>query len=137
MTVRGIVGVTVGLVALGAVLVPGAVQASAAAAGSRALAPAAQQSPKSIFQSTCSVCHGAEGKGNGPAGMALKPRPANFTDPAFWKTHTDSQLVDSITGGIGSMPAFGGAYDQATIRGLVKYLHVLSGLKSGGSTPGS
>lgn len=24
-------------------------------------------------------CHGAQGKGNGPVGMALLPRPANFT----------------------------------------------------------
>jgi caa(3)-type oxidase subunit IV len=32
----------------------------------------------------CGSCHGASGAGDGPAGAALNPRPANFTDPAFW-----------------------------------------------------
>jgi mono/diheme cytochrome c family protein len=32
----------------------------------------------------CGSCHGAAGAGDGPAGAALNPRPANFTDPAFW-----------------------------------------------------
>jgi hypothetical protein len=32
----------------------------------------------------CGSCHGAAGAGDGPAGAALNPRPANFTDSAFW-----------------------------------------------------
>jgi caa(3)-type oxidase subunit IV len=32
----------------------------------------------------CGSCHGATGAGDGPAGAVLNPRPANFTDPAFW-----------------------------------------------------
>ena len=30
------------------------------------------------------TCHGAGGAGDGIAGAALDPAPANFTDPAFW-----------------------------------------------------
>lgn len=32
-----------------------------------------------VYAGNCLSCHGAEGKGNGPVGMALLPRPANFT----------------------------------------------------------
>jgi len=32
-----------------------------------------------LFQTFCSSCHGKEGQGDGPAGAALKPRPANLT----------------------------------------------------------
>ena len=39
-----------------------------------------------VYAVNCLSCHGAQGKGNGPVGMALLPRPANFTaiqpDPA-------------------------------------------------------
>ena len=33
---------------------------------------------KELFVSTCSSCHGQDGKGNGPAGGALNPKPRNF-----------------------------------------------------------
>jgi caa(3)-type oxidase subunit IV len=36
------------------------------------------------FNLVCGSCHGATGAGDGPAGAVLDPRPANFTDPAFW-----------------------------------------------------
>ena len=32
-----------------------------------------------VYVSNCLICHGAQGKGDGPVGMALLPRPANFT----------------------------------------------------------
>lgn len=32
-----------------------------------------------VYVGNCLSCHGAQGKGNGPVGMALLPRPANFT----------------------------------------------------------
>ncbi len=33
-----------------------------------------------IYVKYCAACHGTTGEGNGPAGLDLKPRPANFTD---------------------------------------------------------
>jgi len=33
---------------------------------------------KSLFQSRCVVCHGAEGRGDGPAALTLLPRPVNL-----------------------------------------------------------
>ena len=32
-----------------------------------------------MFQTYCAVCHGVDGKGNGPAASALKTAPANLT----------------------------------------------------------
>ena len=37
-----------------------------------------------MFGLVCGSCHGTAGDGTGAAGLALDPRPANFTDPAFW-----------------------------------------------------
>jgi caa(3)-type oxidase subunit IV len=37
-----------------------------------------------MFGLVCASCHGTAGDGTGPAGAALTPPPANFTDPAFW-----------------------------------------------------
>jgi mono/diheme cytochrome c family protein len=36
-------------------------------------------SGKEMFKSYCAVCHGAEGKGNGPAASALKTAPVDLT----------------------------------------------------------
>lgn len=39
---------------------------------------------KELFISTCSSCHGQDGKGNGPAGGALNPKPRNFHSKEGW-----------------------------------------------------
>ena len=39
---------------------------------------------KELFISTCSSCHGQDGKGNGPAGGALNPKPRNFYSKEGW-----------------------------------------------------
>ena len=133
MRVGRMMGWSAGLVAAACLAVPG--RALAGGTGTRIEAShlPRQQNPKEIFQSVCSTCHGPKGKGDGPAGMAFNPHPADFTDPAFWKTHTDSVMIHSITDGKGNMPPFGGTYDPATVKALVAYIHQLSGLKSGGS----
>jgi mono/diheme cytochrome c family protein len=43
---------------------------------------------KALFAQTCATCHGPEGRGDGPAGAGLNPRPRNFTAPAGWKNGT-------------------------------------------------
>jgi len=39
---------------------------------------------KELFVSTCSSCHGQDGKGNGPAGGALNPKPRNLHSKEGW-----------------------------------------------------
>jgi mono/diheme cytochrome c family protein len=38
-----------------------------------------------LFQTNCASCHGATGVGDGPAGMALTPKPRNLTAFADYK----------------------------------------------------
>ncbi len=40
---------------------------------------------KTLFEQSCSSCHGNTGKGDGPAGEALIPKPRNFTNASGWK----------------------------------------------------
>ena len=41
--------------------------------------PAAADTAKQDFQSLCAPCHGADGRGGGPAAAALRTRPADLT----------------------------------------------------------
>jgi mono/diheme cytochrome c family protein len=60
-----------------------------------------------IVQERCVLCHGQDGKGDGPGGAALNPKPRNWTDHSYMGTRTDDQLYDVIYNGKGSMPAWG------------------------------
>lgn len=41
---------------------------------------------KQIYNDKCAACHGAAGKGDGPAAAALNPKPANLADKNFMQT---------------------------------------------------
>lgn len=54
----------------------------------------------------CAGCHGAEGKGDGPAGAALNPKPRDLSTGAFaldtdgdGKKGTEADLLNVITNG--------------------------------------
>ncbi len=51
------------------------------------------------FQTLCSNCHGQTGHGDGPGGMALNPRPRNFTDAAWQAATNDERIAKVITNG--------------------------------------
>ncbi|HEY8430441.1 MAG TPA: c-type cytochrome [Sandaracinaceae bacterium] len=80
------------------------------------------------FATTCGVCHGTGGAGDGPAAATLDPRPANFTDAAFWATRDRAHIVRVITEGgaaVGRsplMPGFGARYDRAQIEALADHV---------------
>ena len=40
---------------------------------------------KAVYAQSCATCHGPEGKGDGPGGTGLTPKPRNFTEKAAWK----------------------------------------------------
>jgi mono/diheme cytochrome c family protein len=81
-----------------------------------------------IFTATCAPCHGTTGKGDGPIGMALNPRPADLTQHAIPGIHTDSQLFEWITNGFpGSrMPAFKSTLSDTDRWNLVNYIRTLA-----------
>jgi mono/diheme cytochrome c family protein len=63
-----------------------------------------------VYQSYCAVCHGADGRGDGPAAATLYPRPVDFwAHFGSGHTHPDGRLYYWISNGMTGtgMPAFG------------------------------
>lgn len=77
------------------------------------------------YKTRCATCHGEDGKGSGPAGGALNPKPRDYTDQAWQGSVTDEQIKTVILKGgaaIGKSPLMPGAPD------LEQKPEVLSGL---------
>ena len=75
---------------------------------------------KKLYGDKCQICHGVKGDGNGPAGEALSPKPADFTKPKFWQGDADQKITDTIENGHGMMPSFD--LDPAEIKEIIDYL---------------
>ena len=84
-------------------------------------------SGKAIYERLCVTCHGAQGKGDGPAGQMMTPRPADFTNPKI-KGKPDSELLKSIQDGRPptTMPAFKGQLSDQQISDVLAYVRSLS-----------
>lgn len=82
----------------------------------------------SKYSSLCVTCHGAKGKGNGPAAAALNPKPKAFTDCKAMAKFSDETLFKIIKGGGQSagfssmMPAWGGSLTDPQIHDMVEYV---------------
>ncbi len=77
------------------------------------------------------MCHGPDGRGDGPAAAGLNPKPRNYHDKAYMSTRTDAQLQETVFNGKGAMPAWGksGVLTRDQIAAMVKYVRQL------GATP--
>jgi copper transport protein len=75
----------------------------------------------------CVACHGATGRGDGPAGRTLLPRPADFR-VHMAAGHTDRQLFDWITHGVDgtAMPAFGELLDEQQRWDAINYIRTFA-----------
>lgn len=62
-----------------------------------------------LYAAQCATCHGATGKGDGPAAQGLDPRPSNFHDAARMAQRSAYGLYNTISLGVNgtAMPAFG------------------------------
>jgi mono/diheme cytochrome c family protein len=58
---------------------------------------------KKLVETNCVPCHGAGGKGDGPAAAALPVKPADWTSKAV-QEETDGEIFWKITNGRGPMP---------------------------------
>ena len=74
-----------------------------------------------VVQTNCVLCHGQSGKGDGPGGAALNPKPRDWTDHAYMGSRTDDQLYQVIYNGKGAMPAWGkqGTLNETQIRSAI------------------
>lgn len=102
--------------------------AAAAAEEANESAAPAEFNATNAFNTVCASCHGTAGDGNGPAGAALDPSPANFTDPAFWADRDRDRIVNVITNGAASvggsplMVAWGASYSDEQIQQLADHV---------------
>lgn len=53
---------------------------------------------KALYEQHCLVCHGPQGKGDGPSGKVLKPPAADFTSAAS-KSKSEAELRQVIENG--------------------------------------
>jgi mono/diheme cytochrome c family protein len=103
--------------------------------------PTTAQKGDDLYREFCAVCHGADGKGNGPAAEALKTRPSDLT---LITRHSNTNKVpaiqimrvingDDVVAAHGSkdMPTWGEAFKSISansvfaemrVRALVDYL---------------
>jgi len=76
---------------------------------------------KNLYDNKCQICHGADGKGNGPAASSFNPRPVNLTDSKFWQQKDiDKTITNTIEHGHGMMPPMGLGSDQ--IKAVTDYM---------------
>ena len=108
---------------LGAQAQPPAVAATGAAHG------------KAIYDAHCVECHGASGRGDGPASPLLTPRPRDFTAGKFeirttetGSVPTDEDLARTIRQGMygTSMPAWQSLLSDADVADVVSYVKTFS-----------
>lgn len=89
------------------------------------MGPEAAGSGADLFNTNCSVCHGPQGHGDGPAGASLDPAPKNL--PELSKVAEDDYLFWRIsTGRQGtSMSAWKGILSDEQIWQVIAYIHSL------------
>lgn len=79
---------------------------------------------ESLYQAQCAACHGREGHGDGPAGMALEPAPTDFTEVARYDGRSLLGLHTTITQGVDGtgMAAYGDTLSEEDRWSLAFYV---------------
>lgn len=93
-----------------------------AAAGMFSQPARSDEKSAATYKQKCATCHGPDGKGETPAGKAMKVR--SFADPEVAKM-TDQQLAEIIEKGQGKMPKYGATLKADEIKEMVAYVRTL------------
>lgn len=113
------------MAAVGVVLaLPVGVRGQEPSGGGQAV-PEPDSAAATLFEQLCVACHGKTGRGDGPAAVALNPKPADLGDPKFHGARTDAQLLEVIASGKGLMPPLGKQLSKEQIESLVRYIRSL------------
>lgn len=81
-----------------------------------------QNSGPSTYKARCSMCHGADGAGNTPAGKATKT--PSFNSPEMLRM-PDADFVADTKNGKGRMPAYSGKLSDREIGDVSAYIRTL------------
>ena len=82
------------------------------------------QKAATLYQTQCAACHGQNGQGDGPAGVALEPAPTDFTEVARYNGRSLLGLYTTITQGVEGtgMAAYEGALSDEQRWALAFYV---------------
>ncbi len=82
---------------------------------------------KKVYDAKCTLCHGAAGKGDGPAGASLNPKATNFTDKAKM-AKSDDELFKIISDGSKgtAMMGYAGSTSEQDRWDIIAYIRSLS-----------
>jgi mono/diheme cytochrome c family protein len=81
---------------------------------------------KAVYEKSCVLCHGPQGRGDGPVGKTINPPAADFTSVAS-KKKTDAELLDAIENGRPptAMVGWKGQLSAAEIQDVLAYVKSL------------
>ncbi|HYZ40183.1 MAG TPA: copper homeostasis membrane protein CopD [Stellaceae bacterium] len=76
-----------------------------------------------VYAENCVLCHGATGRGDGPAAASLPIRPANLTEPHLF-AHSPGDLFWWVSDGKGNgvMPGFGGVLNASQRWDVINFI---------------
>lgn len=80
---------------------------------------------RALFHHDCEVCHGAGGRGDGPAAASLPKRPEDLTEIAPPPYFPDGVVAYRIANGGEVMPAWKGALSADDIWDLINFIRSL------------
>lgn len=78
------------------------------------------ESARTLFARSCATCHGADGRGETPAGK-ISGVP-DMTDRKWQESVSEKRMVTSISHGRGGMPGFDEKLSQNDIAALVSHV---------------
>jgi mono/diheme cytochrome c family protein len=90
---------------------------------------------KRVYAQHCAVCHGPDGKGNGPAAPSIYPRPRDFSSGIFkykstaaGEPPTDEDLLRTIADGLpaSAMPYFAGILSSEELAAVAQQVKSFS-----------
>jgi len=61
------------------------------------------ESAKRIFAMRCQMCHGAAGRGDGPAAVSITPKPRDYSDATWQSSVSDADITKAILEGGGAI----------------------------------
>ncbi|MBI3622442.1 MAG: cytochrome c [Nitrospirae bacterium] len=96
--------------------------------GTARAAESVPQKGQPVYEKYCLLCHGPEGRGDGPQGQLMKPPAANFKSPQS-KNKSDAELLKIIREGHpnSAMTKWAGILSEEDMKQVLSYIRQLAG----------
>lgn len=87
---------------------------------------------KTVFEQNCASCHGPQGEGDGPAAVALNPKPRNFKTEPFKNGAKPADIFKTVTEGLpGTLMVSFKHLPEADRKAVAEYAATLAGKEGG------